>query len=281
MIENAHGRDETERARTASHQLKRRGALAGLAALVGAALAKLTTRPAEATVGGTDGTALIIAPTTPNTSTGPTELAGTGGPLLRLTQNNPRTQALIANGGSGPNINAIETVFGAGGRANVGAAPGTTGGIGVLGRGGEGVDSGTNGGDRRLGAGWDRQPAARRAGRGRRAGNLKPQRRRDRQGDGGRQSESGHHRLGHQRLRRVRLFAKQQRDRRPERRRGGRLRRLRRGAGGYGIYGGIAVQGGYAGGFAGPVLVVGDFTATGGAKSAVVPHPDGTHRELP
>ncbi len=50
--------------------------------------------------------------------------------------------------------------------------------------------------------------------------------------------------------------------------------------GGYGIYGGIAVQGGYAGGFAGPVLVVGNFTATGGAKSAAVPHPDGTHRRL-
>ena len=50
--------------------------------------------------------------------------------------------------------------------------------------------------------------------------------------------------------------------------------------GGYGIYGGTAVQGGYAGGFAGPVLVVGDFTATGGAKSAAVPHPDGSHRRL-
>src|SRR6266540_3435229 len=50
--------------------------------------------------------------------------------------------------------------------------------------------------------------------------------------------------------------------------------------GGYGIYAGIAVAGGYAGGFAGPVLVVGDFTATGGAKSAAVPHPDGTHRRL-
>src|SRR6266540_4017534 len=50
--------------------------------------------------------------------------------------------------------------------------------------------------------------------------------------------------------------------------------------GGYGIYGGIAVQGGYAGGFAGPVLVVGDFTATCWAKSAAVPHPDGSHRRL-
>jgi len=50
--------------------------------------------------------------------------------------------------------------------------------------------------------------------------------------------------------------------------------------GGYGIYGGTAVQGGYAGGFAGPVLVVGDFTVSGGAKNAAVPHPDGTHRLL-
>ena len=51
-------------------------------------------------------------------------------------------------------------------------------------------------------------------------------------------------------------------------------------AGGYGIYGGIAAQGGYAGGFVGPVLVVGDFTVSGGAKNAAVPHPDGSHRLL-
>ncbi len=50
--------------------------------------------------------------------------------------------------------------------------------------------------------------------------------------------------------------------------------------GGYGIYGGIAVQGGYAGGFAGPVLVVGNFTVANGAKNAAVPHPDGSHRLL-
>ncbi|HYU19239.1 MAG TPA: hypothetical protein VEQ11_11140, partial [Chloroflexota bacterium] len=50
--------------------------------------------------------------------------------------------------------------------------------------------------------------------------------------------------------------------------------------GGYGIYGGIAVAGGYAGGFAGPVLVVGDFTVANGAKNAAVPHPDGSHRPL-
>ncbi len=50
--------------------------------------------------------------------------------------------------------------------------------------------------------------------------------------------------------------------------------------GGYGIFGGIAVQGGFAGGFAGPVLVAGDFTVSGGSKSAAVPHPDGTHRRL-
>src|SRR6266542_975448 len=50
--------------------------------------------------------------------------------------------------------------------------------------------------------------------------------------------------------------------------------------GGYGIYGGTAVPGGYAGGCAGPVLVGGDFTVAGGAKDAVVPHPDGSHRLL-
>jgi len=50
--------------------------------------------------------------------------------------------------------------------------------------------------------------------------------------------------------------------------------------GGYGIYGGIAVQGGYAGGFAGPVLVNGAFTVVNGPKNAAVPHPDGSHRLL-
>ncbi len=50
--------------------------------------------------------------------------------------------------------------------------------------------------------------------------------------------------------------------------------------GGYGIFGGTAVAGGFAGGFAGPVLVAGDFTVSGGAKNAAVPHPDGSHRLL-
>jgi hypothetical protein len=75
------------------------------------------------------------------------------------------------------------------------------------------------------------------------------------------------------------------------------------GAGGFGVYGlsakghgvvgaatttGAAavvgsvngLAGAYAGGFFGPVVVQGDFTVVGGAKSAAVPHPDGTHRRL-
>ena len=75
------------------------------------------------------------------------------------------------------------------------------------------------------------------------------------------------------------------------------------GAGGFGVYGlsarghglvgatstagGAAVVGatnGVAGAFAaafyGPVIVGGDFTVVGGAKSAAVPHPDGSHRRL-
>jgi hypothetical protein len=75
------------------------------------------------------------------------------------------------------------------------------------------------------------------------------------------------------------------------------------GAGGFGVYGlsakghglvgataspGAAalvgatngVGGAYAGTFYGPVAVSGDFTVVGGAKSAAVPHPDGSHRRL-
>jgi hypothetical protein len=75
------------------------------------------------------------------------------------------------------------------------------------------------------------------------------------------------------------------------------------GAGGFGVYGlsakghglvgavataGAAavvgatngVAGAFAGAFYGPVLVGGDFTVVNGAKSAAVPHPDGTHRRL-
>jgi hypothetical protein len=36
----------------------------------------------------------------------------------------------------------------------------------------------------------------------------------------------------------------------------------------------------YAGAFYGPVVIGGDFTVVGGAKSAAVPHPDGSHRRL-
>lgn len=75
------------------------------------------------------------------------------------------------------------------------------------------------------------------------------------------------------------------------------------GAGGFGVYGlsahghglvgataaagGVAVvgatngvAGAYAGAFYGPVVVSGDFTVVGGAKSAAVLHPDGSHRRL-
>jgi hypothetical protein len=75
------------------------------------------------------------------------------------------------------------------------------------------------------------------------------------------------------------------------------------GAGGFGVYGisakghglvgavataGAAavvgavngVSGAYAAAFYGPVVVGGNFTVVGGAKSAAVPHPDGTHRRL-
>ena len=75
------------------------------------------------------------------------------------------------------------------------------------------------------------------------------------------------------------------------------------GAGGFGVYGlsgkghglvgataaagGAAVVGAtngvvgaYAGAFYGPVIVGGDFTVVGGAKSAAVPHPDGSLRRL-
>jgi hypothetical protein len=75
------------------------------------------------------------------------------------------------------------------------------------------------------------------------------------------------------------------------------------GAGGFGVYGlsikghglvgatasaGAAavvgatngVDGAYAAAFYGPVIVGGPFTVVGGAKSAAVPHPDGSHRRL-
>ena len=40
------------------------------------------------------------------------------------------------------------------------------------------------------------------------------------------------------------------------------------------------VAGAYAAALYGPVIVGGNFTVVGGAKSAAVPHPDGTHRRL-
>jgi hypothetical protein len=52
-------------------------------------------------------------------------------------------------------------------------------------------------------------------------------------------------------------------------------------AGGAAVVGATnGVAGAYAGAFYGPVIVGGDFTVVGGAKSAAVPHPDGSHRRL-
>jgi hypothetical protein len=52
-------------------------------------------------------------------------------------------------------------------------------------------------------------------------------------------------------------------------------------AGGAAVVGATnGVAGAYAGAFYGPVIIGGAFTVVGGAKSAAVPHPDGTHRLL-
>jgi hypothetical protein len=52
-------------------------------------------------------------------------------------------------------------------------------------------------------------------------------------------------------------------------------------AGGAAVVGATnGVAGAYAAAFYGPVIVGGDFTVVGGAKSAAVPHPDGSHRRL-
>jgi hypothetical protein len=52
-------------------------------------------------------------------------------------------------------------------------------------------------------------------------------------------------------------------------------------AGGAAVVGATSgVAGSYAGAFYGPVIVAGPFTVVGGAKSAAVLHPDGSHRRL-
>ena len=48
---------------------------------------------------------------------------------------------------------------------------------------------------------------------------------------------------------------------------------------GVGVVGQNTMAGGFAAAFIGPVVVAGDFVVTG-AKSAAVPHPDGSHRRL-
>jgi hypothetical protein len=52
-------------------------------------------------------------------------------------------------------------------------------------------------------------------------------------------------------------------------------------AGGAAVVGATnGVPGAFAGAFYGPLVVSGNFTVVGGAKSAAVPHPDGSHRRL-
>jgi hypothetical protein len=52
-------------------------------------------------------------------------------------------------------------------------------------------------------------------------------------------------------------------------------------AGGAAVVGATnGVAGAFAGAFYGPLVVSGNFTVVGGAKSAAVPHPDGSHRRL-
>jgi hypothetical protein len=52
-------------------------------------------------------------------------------------------------------------------------------------------------------------------------------------------------------------------------------------AGGAAVVGATnGVAGAFAGAFYGPLIVGGDLTVVGGAKSAAVPHPDGSHRRL-
>jgi hypothetical protein len=52
-------------------------------------------------------------------------------------------------------------------------------------------------------------------------------------------------------------------------------------AGGAAVVGATnGVAGAYAGAFYGPLIVSGNFTVVGGAKSAAVPHSDGSHRRL-
>jgi len=52
-------------------------------------------------------------------------------------------------------------------------------------------------------------------------------------------------------------------------------------AGGAAVVGATnGVAGAYAAAFYGPVIIGGNFTVVGGAKSAAVPHPDGSHRRM-
>src|SRR6266540_1833842 len=214
-------------------QLRRRGLLGGTAAVVAAALARVSARPAEAT----DNMALIVSQA--NSSTGQTQLnrtnSATSDNALRITNNNGG--AVRGEGAGGGGVIGTDSGAGFGLRGESATGQGVHGhsvdNIGVFGH----TVAASNASPGVLGQ----------ATQGYGVFGFSQ----DSNGIAGQSGGSAAGCVG---------FA---------------------GApGGYGIYGGTAVAGGYAGGFAGPVLVVGDFTATGGAKSAAVPHPDGTHRRL-
>src|SRR6266511_1013628 len=214
-------------------QLRRRGLLGGTAAVVAAALARVSARPAEAT----DNMALIVSQA--NSSTGQTQLnrtnSATSDNALRITNNNGG--AVRGEGAGGGGVIGTDSGAGFGLRGESATGQGVHGhsvdNIGVFGH----TVAASNASPGVLGQ----------ATQGYGVFGFS-------QNSNGIAGQSGGSAAG------CVGFA---------------------GApGGYGIYGGTAVAGGYAGGFARPVLVVGDFTATGGAKSAAVPHPDGTHRRL-
>src|SRR6266542_321091 len=216
-----------------SGQLRRRGLLGGTAAVVAAALARVSARPAEAT----DNMALIVSQA--NSSTGQTQLnrtnSATSDNALRITNSNGG--AIRGEGAGGGGVIGTDSGAGFGLRGESATGQGVHGhsvdNIGVFGH----TVAASNASPGVLGQ----------ATQGYGVFGFS-------QNSNGIAGQSGGSAAG------CVGFA---------------------GApGGYGIYGGTAVAGGYAGGFAGPVLVVGDFTVANGAKNAAVPHPDGSHRLL-
>jgi len=254
---------------TGASQLKRRGMLAGAAALVGAALAKWTAQPVAA---GIDGD--LVMNTTGNNGTLTTGINGVvnNNPCFQIVNTGTNGGAIFALSGSQFGIQATSGNF----------IPGFPN-VGVIGTGGAGNSPPDNGGTPRGGYGTavngigvhgnstnnfgilgESTNSTGVIGRATGASNPQPGVlgaatngygvfgfSQNSNGIAGQSGTSAAGCVG---------FA---------------------GApGGYGIYGGTAVAGGYAGGFAGPVLVNGAFTVVNGPKNAAVPHPDGSHRLL-